>query len=429
MLIVPGIQTYHEKQGNVTEALRSWKDCLSFIQENYSSRSISSYKPKNDAEKNLIESLRTLETRCKERVSTLETHLQMTEGMRSADIDSNALKAAENSWVASSPDGPDAVVNSQTVASPPPVGSPKLRQGVRPGDNQGSRKTRPMMTTLRANTKPKRSPVLSPAEGSAASKAAFTAWSVTSKTPVSPLEERSNSFPSISSMYNKQTDALSVRRHGEGLRHERQNSEPVLNMEKRQKMDASTSIVADFKTAQTIMKFFYENRALSVSIEFVPPGMPAPVTIVENNIGITKAGLMSAFLAIHPEYNSLVSRFKKGPLSNAQARNLMDATTILVLMDREHLTAINARKRLLQSYPHLFKPQEELLWVTSFLTSNLNKHVKGPLLWQHRKWVSQELLRIRPSTQWLHEELSVVKKAGEVHPRNYYVRRLCFDLI
>lgn len=68
----------------------------------------------------------------------------------------------------------------------------------------------------------------------------------------------------------------------------------------------------------------------------------------------------------------------------------------------------------------MFPPEEELVWITGILTSDLRKHVKGSLLWGYRRWFA-EGTDIRCTAEWFEEEMVVVKRAAEVHPTNYYV--------
>jgi hypothetical protein len=129
---------------------------------------------------------------------------------------------------------------------------------------------------------------------------------------------------------------------------------------------------------------------------------------------------------------------------------IMNSTTIILLLDAEHLTAANSRKRILlekklhferlndaESAAKLF--WDELVFSQSFLTSPLHRHTKSPTLWSHRRWTVKELRRtidetMRPTIfgqsiskckaldeSWALAELEqVVMKAAERHPRNYY---------
>ena len=80
----------------------------------------------------------------------------------------------------------------------------------------------------------------------------------------------------------------------------------------------------------------------------------------------------------------------------------MSCTQIILLFDPTHLTAANARKRLLR---WLFDPsflpapsmideiiRKELWLLDSLQTSPLAKHTKSAVLWQHRRWLLDEFL-------------------------------------
>ncbi|CAD6450487.1 827b854a-e723-491e-981c-d37070a18270-CDS [Sclerotinia trifoliorum] len=142
--------------------------------------------------------------------------------------------------------------------------------------------------------------------------------------------------------------------------------------------------------------------------------------VLDNSVGIPKTKLIQAFVVAR----QLFSKFKdRGP---EQSQEIRDATSIILLTDPEHLTACNARKRLIQNIQNP-SPNEvekalerELYFVDSLLTSHLNRHTKSPTLWSHRRW----LLEFRQS---MHLSLdvpqgleSIVMVAAERHPRNYY---------
>lgn len=61
---------YYEGQGNEKEAMRYWKNALDQISHNSPSKP--GYAPKSETERALVDSLKTLETQCKERIDLLE---------------------------------------------------------------------------------------------------------------------------------------------------------------------------------------------------------------------------------------------------------------------------------------------------------------------------------------------------------------------
>lgn len=94
-------------------------------------------------------------------------------------------------------------------------------------------------------------------------------------------------------------------------------------------------------------------------------------------------------------------------------------------MGAENLTAVNTRRRVLLRGFHeglgVTTGREEVKWLEGVLTSPLAKHNKSPLLWHYRRWLVDRY-GVDVLGGGLEEEMKVVQKSGEVHPRNYYVR-------
>jgi len=142
-----------------------------------------------------------------------------------------------------------------------------------------------------------------------------------------------------------------------------------------------------------------------------------------NSIGIPKARLVQAFIVARQLFFKLS---KNVPEEHAE---LFGATAVILLMDPEHLTAANTRKRLIQSYQQVSRAEfevalrRELVFIESYLTSRLHRHTKSPTLWGHRRWLL-EMGRSIPSISMEHDiqqDLKmVVLIAAERHPRNYY---------
>jgi protein prenyltransferase alpha subunit repeat containing protein 1 len=101
-------------------------------------------------------------------------------------------------------------------------------------------------------------------------------------------------------------------------------------------------------------------------------------------------------------------------LDSATGKRLQSLSKIMLLFDSEHQMASNARKRLIQQ--KLLSADDELSFLNVIFTSPLPRHTKSPVLWFHRRFVLQHLTN-RPSLQ---EEMDVIFKAGERHPKNYY---------
>lgn len=162
-------------------------------------------------------------------------------------------------------------------------------------------------------------------------------------------------------------------------------------------------------------------------------------------IGITKAALVKAFLVARQKFfDYLVHPSRSEANTLTDGINEFDiATQIILLFDCEHVTACNWRKRYISSSLQEYvnrddsRSLEDLLQgertlMDSFQCSPLHRHTKSPTLWQHRLWIMTKSLTLRESNvvdfkiskdslrQLILEELDVVCKSGQLHPRNYY---------
>lgn len=184
----------------------------------------------------------------------------------------------------------------------------------------------------------------------------------------------------------------------------------------------------------------------TLEIEILPPEF-GPLLHDGCSVGITKKVLVQAFVAARRVFfdkrdgNSSVNGRQYG---EGEEENLLRASEILLLFAPEHLTACNWRKRRLvwtlqktdtTNAAHrqdiLENLDRELTLMTTFQCSPLHRHTKSPTLWQHRFWVLCQILtvwgqrrqqQIEPEIlhSILYSELSIVLRAGELHPRNYY---------
>lgn len=142
--------------------------------------------------------------------------------------------------------------------------------------------------------------------------------------------------------------------------------------------------------------------------------------VLENSVGIPKIKLVQAFVIARKVF------FKFKDLGTEYSKEIRDATSVILLTDPEHLTACNARKRLIQSIRTKSVSElemdlkSELRFVDSLLTSHLNRHTKSPTLWSHRRWLL-ELCQSKDLPLNVSRDLTlVVMVAAERHPRNYY---------
>lgn len=140
----------------------------------------------------------------------------------------------------------------------------------------------------------------------------------------------------------------------------------------------------------------------------------------ENAAAISKLGLVQAFFVARKLFIS-----HKDGTSKLSDDDLLAATSVILLMDPEHLTAANARKSLIMSHN---APSDQMtsyirkdkLFVDSLLTSRLHRHTKSPTLWSHRRWLIGVAKSYDIQTDAIGEVQHIVMIAGERHPRNYY---------
>ncbi|KAI5845425.1 hypothetical protein BZA05DRAFT_150048 [Tricharina praecox] len=163
--------------------------------------------------------------------------------------------------------------------------------------------------------------------------------------------------------------------------------------------------------------------SITPSILFTPP-----------HLGIPKRQLLDAFAHAHALF------FPASPAAAPPAAHdvvRQQASLLLLLASSEHVTAINARKRLLLSAtdapittppaPPAITPQLELSLTHSLLTSALMRHNKSPAIWAYRRWL---LITFRTTLlpaavdrelgEKLGRELAIVRASAEQHAKNYY---------
>lgn len=143
-----------------------------------------------------------------------------------------------------------------------------------------------------------------------------------------------------------------------------------------------------------------------------------------NAIAVSKLGLVQAFFVARKKFHGYAA--SGGTESAISPDSILAATSVMLLMDPENLTAANARKRLSVAEGH--ESRERLLslikrdgcFIDSLLTSRLHRHTKSPTLWSHRRWLVQTAQShgIQPDVAGVVK--NVVMVAGERHPRNYY---------
>lgn len=140
----------------------------------------------------------------------------------------------------------------------------------------------------------------------------------------------------------------------------------------------------------------------------------------QNALAISKFGLVQAFF----EARKMFQCHHSSEEAILSANDLLAATSVMLLMDPEHLTAANARKRLICSELVVARQLElirrDRFFVDSLLTSRLHRHTKSPTLWSHRRWLIQTARGLGMQPDVLEDLKRIVMIAGERHPKNYY---------
>ncbi|KAI0147820.1 hypothetical protein GGR57DRAFT_245902 [Xylariaceae sp. FL1272] len=135
----------------------------------------------------------------------------------------------------------------------------------------------------------------------------------------------------------------------------------------------------------------------------------------ENAVAISKLTLLQAFSIAR---SVLQKHLDSG---NLPLSDVMATTAIILLMDPEHLTAANTRKRALLSdgVPTLTTLTQEKQFVDTLLTARLHRHTKSPTLWSHRRWLFGESRKVGYQWDVQQDIKDVIMIAAERHPRNY----------
>jgi protein prenyltransferase alpha subunit repeat containing protein 1 len=190
--------------------------------------------------------------------------------------------------------------------------------------------------------------------------------------------------------------------------------------------DAAAVLVSDPQAAYNdLIEALNSNTSEILEIEFLGRSHPLPpgcnVLVDGASIAIPKLKLIQAFVLARQIFFECLKDFKE-----ANFEDIRNSTTIILLMDPEHITAANARKKIVQAFQAGSKSElevalrRELLVIDSFLTSRLHRHTKSPTLWGHRRWLLQIFTSISLRHDMHRDLTSVVLVAAERHPRNYY---------
>ncbi|KAJ4127181.1 hypothetical protein NW768_008808 [Fusarium equiseti] len=139
----------------------------------------------------------------------------------------------------------------------------------------------------------------------------------------------------------------------------------------------------------------------------------------ENAVAIPKLRIVQAFIVAHKLHEQFVA-----DNGNVLRNDILRSTAVMLLMDPEHLTAANTRKRLVMTklkdkdVLDILRSEKHLL--DSLLTSRLHRHTKSPTLWNHRRWLMEQY-RLQGIEVPVEDDISkIIMVSGERHPRNYY---------
>ncbi|KAL2041181.1 hypothetical protein N7G274_006125 [Stereocaulon virgatum] len=212
-----------------------------------------------------------------------------------------------------------------------------------------------------------------------------------------------------------------------------------------------------------------------LEIAILPSSHPQEILYDKEHpaLALPKSLLVQCYL----EARKSLFRYLAAPENTQQKHHeALHATTVLLLYDPTHNTAANFRKNHIQvlqaqcaETEHGHRQRErgardledavhdDLRFLTALLTSPLSKHPKSSTLWSHRFWLvrnfpdlcvpchqesstsiqenhltdaegarTREQMRVgiemgveRAKKLW-NQELEIVMRAGERHPRNYY---------
>lgn len=140
----------------------------------------------------------------------------------------------------------------------------------------------------------------------------------------------------------------------------------------------------------------------------------------ENAVAIPKLRLVQAFFVARQVIQKHLASTSQSPESEVVA-----ATSVVLLMDPEHLTAANIRKRAVLSGLERGDEPASILhaekqFVDSLLTARLHRHTKSPTLWSHRRWLIHRFAISGLDFDVRQDLTRVIFVSAERHPRNYY---------
>ncbi|KAK2463146.1 hypothetical protein APHAL10511_004801 [Amanita phalloides] len=176
-----------------------------------------------------------------------------------------------------------------------------------------------------------------------------------------------------------------------------------------------------------------------VSLEIIPGGLDDwlaqgarpefPFLLTEGNLGVPRNVLYALYLVA-------VAMFA----NRQQHQGVIASTSVILLANPAHQTALNARKRLILRGELL---AEQELRFTELLLRGSEECAKQSILWDHRRWIFLRLYGAAVPPEWsgmengwlgplewdniprmpvtvARKELNLMKRTCEIYPRNYY---------
>ena len=152
-----------------------------------------------------------------------------------------------------------------------------------------------------------------------------------------------------------------------------------------------------------------------------------PFLFAEVNLGVPQKVLYKAYLVAVRAYFGLRNETRKSAPSPQQSNRLDRLTRVVLLANPAHQTALNSRKRLVQS--HAVDPHWELTLSASLLSCR--ECAKESILWHHRRWLLNVIHEVHPTADAdsipeiippdaLEAEFVCASAACHIYPRNYH---------
>jgi protein prenyltransferase alpha subunit repeat containing protein 1 len=148
-------------------------------------------------------------------------------------------------------------------------------------------------------------------------------------------------------------------------------------------------------------------------------------------VAISKPGLVAAFFLARRQLLAYPQALRGNDSASkdgvkATEYEISAATAVLLLLDPEHLTAANTRKRLTRAVLHDsvaldLRLKQDTHLMLSFLSSRLFRHNKSPTLWGHLRWTTEVSIDAGLDVdEAFQAHFDAILTAAERHPRNYY---------